>query len=162
MTRGAVATTATLPEDPDAGTLCSTDSDCTEGKNGRCVFYSTPPPSSEHGTECSYDRCFSDSNCAVGSVCGCRASATDTGANTCLAGNCLVDSDCRPSGYCSPSASDCDPSKTIVGYFCHTAHDECTNDSDCPASPASNVLGAYCRFDSSVGHWVCDANTCQH
>ena len=50
-------------------------------------------------------------------------------ANVCVHGNCRLDQDCGPGGYCSPSAVTLDPFCTTgvpqgsVGYFCHTPED---------------------------------------
>jgi hypothetical protein len=91
---------------------CTKDSDCTEGKNGRCgiagpIAYRT----------CSYDECTTDNDCAEGTPCDCRASSTSSAPNSCISGgNCAVDSDCGPAGYCSPS---------LVNQLC-----------TCPGSPA--------------------------
>jgi hypothetical protein len=78
---------------------CGQDSDCTGGTNGRCL---EPGPSVY--TYCVYDTCFSDSDCPSNQPCGCRASASDNRANSCLTGsNCRIDTDCGLGGYCSPS-----------------------------------------------------------
>jgi hypothetical protein len=126
--------------------LCMSDSDCTAGTNGRCSWESWV------GSGCTYDECFTDSQCGSKVPCICRSSSTDSTPNACdfggrtLAGedvypsNCAVDTDCGPGGYCSPSAV---PSNAlhISGavnvcygpnpYYCHTASDLCINDSDC-------------------------------
>ncbi len=81
---------------------CSSDSDCTKGPNGRCGQWIPPPI-----LACSYDECFDDSDCRSGSLCQCRPSSSSSAPNRCVkAGNCTVDSDCGPGGYCSPSALD--------------------------------------------------------
>jgi hypothetical protein len=121
---------------------CNSEADCTAGANGRCGYWSFGPPL--YGM-CSYDECFSDSDCDAGLPCECRR--YDAGANMCAyAGNCRIDSDCSPGGFCSPSGSLewCEPE-----YFCHTSADTCVNDSDC-----SGTYGG-CNFDSKSGHWDC-------
>jgi hypothetical protein len=45
-----------------------------------------------------------------------------------------------------------------VGYYCHTASDQCATDADC-----GNTDGAYtpyCAYDTTVGHWVCGSGVC--
>jgi hypothetical protein len=126
-------------------TCCTSDARC-GGSNGRCNNIGTSFAS------CSYDQCFSDSNCPAGTPCLCRGSPSDPGANVCLPkGNCTVDSDCGIAGYCSPSPSpaSCGPG----AYYCHTRLDTCTNDSDCPHGP-SNLVSS-CLYDSPTQHWAC-------
>lgn len=80
---------------------CAQDSDCTAGLNGRC---SESPGLIALG--CSYDECFADSDCDAG-PCVCRPSTSSSAPNLCYAGgNCTVDSDCGPGGWCSPSGGD--------------------------------------------------------
>jgi hypothetical protein len=118
---------------------CTQDSDCTAGTNGRCLNY--------HRTVCSYDDCFSDSDCRGVEPCQCRPSATSMFPNYCVIGsNCRLDSDCGPNGFCSPSMSDC--MGTPSGYFCHTPQDTCVNDSDC-SNPQT------CEYDKQSYHWSC-------
>jgi hypothetical protein len=134
---------------PDAGPpfLCSHDSECTMGKNGRCLAGGGGPLS----YQCSYDECFADSDCATKVPCDCRASASDSAANRCLGGSqCRVDSDCGPGGYCSPSGI-ANQENCGTEYICHTPADTCIDDSDCPMS---NPL---CILDTTlnVPHWAC-------
>jgi hypothetical protein len=78
---------------------CTMDSDCTKGPNGRCGQWIPPPV-----LGCSYDECFQDSDCDGGAPCECRPSNASSASNMCIhGGNCTVDSDCGPGGYCSPS-----------------------------------------------------------
>jgi hypothetical protein len=129
---------------------CLSDSQCTMGNNGRCQHV-YPLPGCFF--ECSYDACFTDSDCPAPEPCGCRASATDSAPNTCLAGSeCRVDADCGSGGYCSPSMGPYSGSCGIA-YFCHTAVDTCLDDSDCD--------GGLCRYDTTAGHWACaDGDGC--
>jgi hypothetical protein len=122
--------------------MCSKDTDCTAGTNGRCE--SNGPAICL--TRCSYDTCSSDSDCPPHVPCDCRASSTDPSPNSCITGsNCRVDSDCGASGYCSPSTTSlCD----LAGYFCHTAGDQCGNDTDCGTSDA-------CAFNAQDQKWEC-------
>lgn len=153
---------------------CGQDSDCTMGTNGRCLRAFGP---NRCGGECSYDECSTDADCAAPLPCECRTSDTDTAPNICVAtSNCRVDGDCGPGGFCSPSVVDdfcfcpspdlCDPNDgggcfagTMKvpcacgdacghGYFCHTAHDNCVDDSDCGA-------GDTCNYDRLKDLWSC-------
>ena len=71
----------------------------TAGTNGRCV---------EQGggiafCGCTYDTCVDDAACPTGQTCACHGSPYNGGGNSCVPGNCRVDTDCGPGGYCSPS-----------------------------------------------------------
>jgi hypothetical protein len=129
---------------------CLHDSDCTQGNNGRCSHPDLTPAICV--TACSYDECFSDTDCPAKTPCACRQSATDSTANTCVGGSqCRIDSDCGPGGYCSPSAG-FGAFQCGIAYFCHTAADTCLNDTDCGA--------AKCQYDRVAGHWHCGGATC--
>jgi hypothetical protein len=127
-----------LGEVPSEAGACQYDTDCTAGVSGRCAC-APPVPGIGAATACSYDACQSDRDCSngsSGSVCDCREGPLGNGnqsaANVCLAGNCRTDADCGSAGYCSPSnVPGCGPN-WWYGYFCHTANDTCTNDTDCP------------------------------
>jgi hypothetical protein len=132
---------------------CEQDEDCTDGENGRCVQH--------RNVECTYDACFEDSTCAQGDqrfACECEGGwASDH--NICLhQGNCLVDADCGEGGYCSPSFGDCGTYSGTVGYFCHTAEDECVDNTDCGGPMDGSE--SYCKFNPAVGHWTCDNAQC--
>jgi hypothetical protein len=136
----------------DAGPppACLRDSDCTQGNNGRCLHPDLTPPVCE--VACSYDQCFTDSDCPAMEPCDCRPSATSSVANVCFGGShCRIDSDCGPGGYCSPSegygAFNC-----YVAYFCHTPADTCVNDTDCDSGK--------CQYDSTAAHWRCGGPMC--
>jgi hypothetical protein len=132
---------------------CTQDSDCTAGINGRCYVEEYAGIKCE--PFCSYDTCFSDSDCAAsdaGNVaCLCRTTvfgSADT-PNLCAIGSeCRLDSDCGPCGFCSPS----DLAGTFCGtpptWFCHTPSDQCTDDSDCPN-------GVTCTHDAMTKRWTC-------
>ena len=129
--------------EPSCGSVgnCGSDSDCDAGINGRCTG-SAPLPF----LSCTYDRCFSDSDCAPKTPCICRTSSSDSASNMCPAyGNCAVDSDCGPNGYCSPSISN---TCLFVFYFCHTPNDLCVNNQDC-ATPNG------CAYDFDAQRWQC-------
>jgi hypothetical protein len=123
---------------------CLKDSDCGQDLNGRCGFFIFGP----HPLMCSYDECYSDSDCDGGVPCGCRPSGSSDEPNVCLTlSNCRVDSDCGPGGYCSLSMEG-----IVSAYYCHTPNDTCSNDSDCPMDRPA------CTFDMSSGHWACILN----
>ena len=153
----AEACTAARPPGIDGATGgdCTSDADCTEGDNGRCVQDINNPPF------CSYDECQSDADCGGGSVCECRNPAVFD-ANVCVHGNCLTDADC-PGDYCSPSAVTLSPFCSLdipigsVGYFCHSASDECVNDDDC--DPGTGSFPG-CLFDADKGHFACREILC--
>jgi hypothetical protein len=139
---------------PDAGALlmCKQDGDCTAGTNGRCG-----PAGRINGCSCSYDQCFADADCPQGSVCECRAtspSGVGSGTNVCKASNCRVDKDC-PGSYCSPSLGSCGNYFGVVGYFCHTPADKCTDDADC-----AKQGGGDCRWVPTTGAWLCQTSQC--
>ena len=127
--------------------MCTKSSECTSGANGRCT-------SGRIGQYCSYDECFVDADCAAGAVCLC--SAPDGTGNRCTQPGCQVDADC-PGSWCSPTFGTCGSYGGVTNYSCHTAADECVNDSDC----TSNSLGGgYCMYDPQVTHWVCSTAFC--
>lgn len=139
---------------PDGRVMCSSDSDCRSGSNGRCFpFEGLVGPGG-----CSYDECSNDSDCPSASLCVCRSSATDNSANACgPRGNCAVDSDCGPGGFCSPSKDVCyGPSP----FYCHTALDTCTDDADCPVVDGGYPNIATCAFDQQARHWTCRELVC--
>lgn len=124
---------------PDAGYVA----------NGRCN--NTPTGS----CTCTYDLCLHDSDC-TGGPCACHGSAyTFPGGNECVPGNCRIDSDCGPGGYCSPSngAYFCGGP---AGYYCHTPSDLCTDDTDCSdaGSPQMGVAGL-CEYAMAAQRWEC-------
>jgi len=119
---------------------CGQDSNCTAGISGRCLMNGPAPT-----TACSYDTCFSDSDCPAKTPCVCRDSASSSAPNSCLTGSdCRVDSDCGPGNFCSPSQYG---QWCGFTYHCHTASDTCVDDSDC--------VGAGCNFNMQTGHWAC-------
>lgn len=140
----------------DGHVVCSSDSQCISGKNGRCFpFEGLVGPGG-----CSYDECSTDSDCPSATPCVCRNAPTDNAPNVCAPrGNCSVDSDCGPGGYCSPSEDSCyGPSP----YFCHTPLDTCTNDADCPSVDGGvpNFTNTICAYDPQARHWGCTQRVC--
>jgi hypothetical protein len=164
---------ASQPYPPGVATTCSSDSQCTAGRNGRCFpFEGLVGPGG-----CSYDECFSDSNCGERTPCLCRSSSADNSANVCDAGgNCAVDSDCGSGGYCSPSMETCSSAAPEVEvqdnyagpnpYYCHTASDLCINDSDCAsldagtATTSSCPIYTPCAYNVQDKRWECTQFSC--
>jgi hypothetical protein len=157
------ATTCTpvpLPPEPnlDAGSLlgpsarfdCHVHTDCTAMPRGRCILVPTNPPYDPGGTRCVYDQCTTDMQCGPG-PCQCGDVA-----NSCLAGNCHVDSDCGNGGYCSPEIDPCQG--FTLGYYCHTPADTCIDDTDCTNTPP--IGRGSCQFDGDAGSWQCDPALC--
>lgn len=131
------------------GAPCTMDSQCTAGTDGRCVMLGGPVVS----CQCTYDACMHDGDCATGSTCVCHGSPYVGGeGNTCVAGNCRVDADCGPSGYCSP-AYDTMSCGGLLGYFCHTAGDQCVDDADCQDAGTYD----YCTYSQTASRWQCGA-----
>ncbi len=130
--------------------MCSSDSSCTDGTNGRCV---------ESGggvlyCSCTYDTCANDAACPSGQTCACHGSAYVEGqGNTCIQGNCRVDSDCDGgAGYCSP-AEDTMSCGSLLGYYCHTASDQCLDDTDCGQSSQGGPQ--VCTYSTTAHRWQC-------
>jgi hypothetical protein len=143
----------------DVVNACTQDAYCTAGMNGRCISPNFPGPAG--GSGCSYDACFSDSDCPNNVPCKCRKQATDNAPNYCASeSNCRIDSDCGSNGFCSPSVLDITGAvagSVGFGYFCHTPQDACLNDSDCDPSDCLSSPGCEkmaCAYTES-SHWDC-------
>ncbi len=133
---------------------CTLDSQCTAGTAGRCLTIWGPLPPGCLGC-CSYDQCLSDADCTENAPCECRTSDSAEDPNFCASGgNCRIDADCGPGGYCSPSEIGelcaCVGSRPCGehGYFCHTPNDTCVDDEDC------NV-GERCSYVMLGQSWAC-------
>jgi hypothetical protein len=140
---------------PSRTSTCATDTDCADGgANGRCAQWGADAGE----MSCSYDECFIDTDCTgATTACVCRAAAI--AANVCVSANCRVDADCGPGGFCSPTL-ELTCGWGPVALRCHTAADECTNDTECPQN-VSNPIGApYCAYDPGKAHWVCSTSRC--
>ncbi|MGD0529973.1 MAG: hypothetical protein ABSE49_32860, partial [Polyangiaceae bacterium] len=68
---------------------CTMDCQCTSGIGGRCNVQ----PEGALICSCGYDSCADDSACPTGQTCACHGSAYVNGGNTCVSGDCRVDSD---------------------------------------------------------------------
>jgi hypothetical protein len=127
---------------------CTTDAQCADaGIEGRCVNFGGGPA----GCFCTTDTCADDGACPTGQTCACHGSPYNGGrGNQCVPGNCRIDADCGPGGWCSPSSNTMSCGG-IGSYYCHTPHDQCVNDSDCADAGTYDV----CAYDTSLGHWRC-------
>ncbi len=145
--------------DPDAGTFCGcgSDSECTAGTNGRCIV------NGNAGPHCTYDECASSADCtAANTSCAC-GDIDPSSNNVCVPSNCKVDTDCGANGYCSPSYGSCGTyGGEYGGIYCHTANDQCTNDTDCTDAGSGAVSGGpgYCAFDTEAAKWTCQYTRC--
>lgn len=131
------------------GFMCTTDAQCADagGANGRCVNSGGGPA----GCFCTYDACFHDNDC-TGETCACHGSAYMGGdGNRCVPGNCHVDSDCGPGGYCSPTPAT-QGCGGLAGYYCHTPSDGCIDDSDCANSGGLEL----CTYSTTASRWECE------
>jgi hypothetical protein len=150
------------PRAPDAGGFpvqCRSHAECTAGINGRCGG------NGHDGWYCTYDMCFSDTDCAPSGSGVKRAGVCECGGgfrsdnNVCLGeGNCRADADC-PGSYCSPTLGSCGHYTPIVGYYCHTPKDQCLDDSDCAQGGPFGQPG-YCAYAPAVGYWKCSTAEC--
>jgi hypothetical protein len=123
---------------------CSSDAECTDaGLQARCINDGPLP-----GCHCTYDQCVHDTDCGGGKACACHGSTYvyDNG-NSCVPGDCRVDSDCGTQSYCSPSDNPMSCG-ALAGYFCHTPNDQCVDDSDCGSNAA-------CAYDAGAKLWTC-------
>ena len=133
----------TAKGEPDVPGGCRADTECTEGRNGRCNRRGDPH--SGYQNVCSYDQCLSDAECPDKAVCTCG----NNSGSYCRASTCRRDADCSD-GVCSPSFG-C--RGFLEGYHCHTSDDTCVDNQDC-ASPTQ------CVYRAEVGHWACSNLQC--
>jgi hypothetical protein len=127
---------------------CASDSDCTGGKNGRCFGAPAAPGQGGFACEtlCSYDECFTDSDCPAHVPCACRVYSLYGNPNVCLtSSDCAVDSDCGDGGFCSLSTVGI--GEPAYGYFCITPSDLCVTDTDCSHG--------FCAYDLASAHRLC-------
>ena len=118
------------------------------GLNGRCVSDQGPVQI----CRCTFDVCVRDLDCHMGGPCACHgAPFNGQYGNTCVPGNCRTDSDCGAGGYCSPTrgSGNCGG---LMGYYCHTAGDQCVDDQDCPSA---GVGPSMCAWQDGAHRWEC-------
>ncbi len=129
---------------------CTADAECTEGKEGRCGY-----DSATSRDKCTYDACLADGDCAAGEVCICRnefsATLRQAWPTVCAKGNCVVDANCGPGGYCSPNTVVRGCNSGLEGWYCHTKLDRCIDDADC----YYGGLYGKCQYDRVAGYWAC-------
>jgi hypothetical protein len=100
------------------------------------------------------DQCLVDGDCSGGGVCSCAGNTFEYAHQTrnfCISANCHSDTDCTHGFLCSPSDGTGGPFYGVAGYYCHTAQDKCTVDSEC----VENGTNGYCMFAPEVGYWTC-------
>lgn len=135
---------------------CKADSDCTAGRNGRCVG------NGHDGCTCSYDTCTTDADCKSTELCDCRSPwhYGPNGPNRCLPTNCRTDADCGPGGWCSPSYDPgCGRYFGVTLWRCHTPRDLCLDDSDCMNADGGWGM-PYCGWRPETGRWECSVTQC--
>lgn len=124
---------------------CQADTDCTQGKNGRCSVPGHDP------ARCSYDRCTTDAECGAGNACDCNG-----GGNRCVPANCRTDAECGGLG-CSPTQGEgCGNLMGTAGFYCHTKKDDCTDHRDCKKKDVDGM----CVYSPSVSRWTCNFDVC--
>ncbi len=131
---------------------CSSDEECTDGDQGRCSR------TTSHGFSCTYDECDADEDCGEGHLCGCGVGWM--GQDRCLPDRCsgeCGDVDCAPTWGCNgPNGAYLVDS--AQAFACHTAHDECRADTDCPRDEFC-TRGPLTR-DALLDHWECHPVSC--
>lgn len=138
---------ANVPTTNGNPVYCDSDSDCTEGLNGRCV--------GQLGAStryCDYDECFNDDDCGSDQACSCgkdlheNFSASRSDANSCVVAECRTNDDCGDE-FCKPDHGDIIAvGDRVRAFYCTTENDECRNDSDCSER-------SRCTFGD--GKWFC-------
>jgi hypothetical protein len=145
--RGRESVSAEMCSTTNPTVTCRQDADCTQGTNGRCLG------GLHCVTSCSYDSCFSDSDCPTDKACLCRGNESSFVANVCVPAECHTDLDCGSRGFCSLSLSGCFGAEICGdGYYCHTSHDSCIDDNDCASRHA-------CFYDLLEKRWSCKQYT---
>jgi len=136
------------PGDPFGDAGCEGDNSCTAGTNGRCIG----PPGGPAICGCTYDQCLHDTDCAASKTCACHDSPYLWGDNACTQGDCRIDANCGVAGFCSPSLS---PASCYLlsGFYCHTALDQCTDDTDC-----ATQSGQGCMYSPAHARWECQTS----
>jgi hypothetical protein len=124
----------------DAGPAsCATDADCAAAGSGLTTC---------RGSQCVYDACLSDSDCANGGVCVCSKDYYGGNAayhpNVCVPSGCHVDADCGDNGVCAGSIGYCG---SYEGFQCGSS-----------TAPACGASGQSCNFSPEVGQFTCSAS----
>ncbi len=116
---------------PDAGSTCTTNTDCTQKANGYCG-----PDFYEFSCVCYY-ACTTDADCGPGKVCLCGAPSR------CVPSTCTSDASCGKGLLCSSYTTD--PICGGTGFSCQTAGDDCASDSDCATGSVCGSDGTHHR-----------------
>jgi hypothetical protein len=122
-----------------SGSICT-------GQNAACCHFVAPGATYD---TCASDECATDSDCGPNKICVCVSGTGACNRNWCQQAGCRTDADCGTGMYCSPSRNY--PVVCQSALMCHTAQDECLDDSDCNQSG----FGPYCAFDGAANHWKC-------
>lgn len=121
---------------------CKTHEECTKRSPGYCRAHPRQPP---HGysppSQCVYDACTKDADCAAGSLCQCGEGAP----SACVTGNCTRNEDCGQNVQCRPSYGP-DFRTGALGQYCETPKDACG-----PGKPCSR--SERCAWSGS--RWEC-------
>lgn len=145
---------AACPSHADAGAAaCTSSTDCDVDAGFRPA-----DPYCFQG-RCGVDLCVSDADCTNGQICACAGPVGGepygVPGNYCVTGDCKVDSDCGPCGFCSPSSDACDTFGGTTGFGCHRPGDPCAADGDCGPQTPGSFTNPYCAYDPEMGHWSC-------
>lgn len=124
---------------------CCVDNDCTAQAGGACVrtpiFYcgGVQP---EESTECMYDGCSSDADCASNEVCLTRGAFGEP-VSRCAPTFCRTDAECTAgtAGRCTPFVDPC--SGRFRASVCTYEESECRTSADCPAQHGRAECIAY-------------------
>jgi hypothetical protein len=129
---------STCPQDvtmDDLKPSCSADSECREGRYGRCVLSHGPFGGSP--CQCEYTGCASDAECRPREVClPAGARRGDNFVGVCVPANCATDADCGEGSLCASLG---------WTFACQQPDDQCDSDRDCvEKSTAEMYLGDMC------------------
>ncbi len=137
----------------DPGLLyCTTDADCTESANGRCVWSSFGEDGS--GCGCAY-ACATDADCADGKACVPDEIVDGVWPQSrCVTASCRTNADCDD-GECglykwSKGNGNCG---WTIGLACRSSEDTCRVKQEC--------AGDDCAWDWEAGAWGCVNEVCE-
>ena len=117
------------PIEPEGGSSCSTDADCTAKANGYCTMGGFDP-----SCWCNYG-CTVDADCGDGQICLCGDPV-----GQCVTASCTTDADCGDGLLCTSYVSN--PGCGGTGFACQVPTDECAGSTDC-------ADGAECSYDGT-------------
>ena len=131
---------------------CQTDSDCTDGGNGRCVQTGSDEFSDDIWCGCKYG-CETDDDCGTGSVCTCDTTSP-TGRSECIPASCQTDADCGEEQCVLDVYQWC--GNPQLSLSCSTAEDECTANAQCEGSDLGSPY-EWCALDGEAR--ACDSKS---